>query len=732
MSQADDVLSGKGTDEGTSAKAGAGPWSGYDGFAGSTLHSGINRAFITFPASLSVGEALSIIAGRRDGEVVIIRRRVGDLFHFYLRSCYDLRHSFQDKNPEDSVEAILDLHEHTSTNTIPRKVAEKGLQDDTIPRQPTVVIEGGKAIGYFGFTVYLAAPVAAPGGPSRMDEEAGSSRGLSAGYDFIGPRSIFKTKTRRGMAEEEIDGTSEDGDAIEAAPAVPPVPQPEPPLPCHFAAQMPEEAVLGAIQQVQTTISREEIAIATGRTAQQGKALIAPSPEQKITVRVIPKRNFEVIGDSRVDIKAPEPGEPAIELFFDVKATSPGEGELWIAFCQGPVSLITLKLKPQIVTEQTAGIGAPIEAAAVVTPPVDEPVRLNVMHVDLMENGDKIRYRYWLLLDSANIDQEYESPEFNDDIMTVLKPYMGLFDEVEASTAADFDQLQIQLRSIGARLFQTLFPKDLQSVFWEHRDQITHLKFYCEEPYIPWEILHVCEPGKPLRAETRFLGQMGLVRWLPGHNAPRKLRIRPGRARYITPSYPGKELKSAQQEGGLLESLFDATPVTPATRPEVTKLFAQKGPFDLFHFAGHGQASEGQITDSKIELEPASPDSSRQLRDLTPDIIAGLCDLKAEDGTQAIVVLNSCRAGKIGRYVTGLSGFAPAFLEREAGLFVGALWMIGDEPAVTFIEAFYKALRDGKCVADAVVTGREKARNEGDATYLAYVVYGDPLARLVQ
>jgi len=120
------------------------------------------------------------------------------------------------------------------------------------------------------------------------------------------------------------------------------------------------------------------------------------------------------------------------------------------------------------------------------------------------------------------------------------------------------------------------------------------------------------------------------------------------------------------------------------------------------------------------------------LRDLTPDIVSGLCQLKAQDGTRPIVVLNSCRAGKMGYQLTGLGGFAPAFLEREAGVFIGALWMIGDEPALTFITAFYEALRDGKMVAQAVNAGREKAYQSGDATYLAYVVYADPFAHLVQ
>jgi hypothetical protein len=239
------------------------------------------------------------------------------------------------------------------------------------------------------------------------------------------------------------------------------------------------------------------------------------------------KKNIAVIGQARADVSAPLPGEPSCTLFFEVQSGSPGACELWVAFCRGPLSLVTLKLKPQAAIGKPQEEGARLKAASEATPPSGPPARINIMRVYLGENGGKIRYRYTLWLDALGVDQEYESPEFAGDIETILQPYMNLFDQVETADKTDFEQLQIELRSIGARLFQTLFPSDLQSVFWENRDRITHLKLYCEEPYIPWEILHVCEPGKSLPSETRFLGQMGLVRWLYGHTAPTELRCGP-------------------------------------------------------------------------------------------------------------------------------------------------------------------------------------------------------------
>jgi hypothetical protein len=53
-------------------------------------------------------------------------------------------------------------------------------------------------------------------------------------------------------------------------------------------------------------------------------------------------------------------------------------------------------------------------------------------------------------------------------------------------------------------------------------------------------------------------------------------------------------------------------------------------------------------------------------------------------------------------------------------------------PAKSFVVAFYDALLDGATLGEATVHGRQAALAAGDATWLAYVVYGDPCSRLVR
>ncbi len=102
------------------------------------------------------------------------------------------------------------------------------------------------------------------------------------------------------------------------------------------------------------------------------------------------------------------------------------------------------------------------------------------------------------------------------------------------------------------------------------------------------------------------------------------------------------------------------------------------------------------------------------------------------DGNRAVIVLNACQAGRLGFKLTGIGGFAQAFLKRGAGAFVGTLWSVVDQPARTFVETFYSELLKEASLAEATITAREEARQAGDATWLAYAVYGHPHARVIR
>lgn len=55
-----------------------------------------------------------------------------------------------------------------------------------------------------------------------------------------------------------------------------------------------------------------------------------------------------------------------------------------------------------------------------------------------------------------------------------------------------------------------------------------------------------------------------------------------------------------------------------------------------------------------------------------------------------------------------------------------------DKPAAAFSAAFYNALLDGETLAEAVSAARSSAKKLGDASWLAFKVYGHPRALRVR
>jgi hypothetical protein len=93
---------------------------------------------------------------------------------------------------------------------------------------------------------------------------------------------------------------------------------------------------------VEVSISRDEIAAVVGRVA--ASAAGAVDPTRKIIVQVIPKVNFVLAAESdRAEIDAPGPGE-TLPLYFDVKPTNLGEGEVWVVIRQRQTAIARLVL----------------------------------------------------------------------------------------------------------------------------------------------------------------------------------------------------------------------------------------------------------------------------------------------------------------------------------------------------------------------------------------------------
>jgi hypothetical protein len=514
--------------------------------------------------------------------------------------------------------------------------------------------------------------------------------------------------------------------AIASAAAAAPSQPNESKVTCHFLAEMDAEVKLRKTASLAVTISREEIVSAVDMASAGGSA--QADPNRKLIVQLIAKTNFDAVGDTRAEIDLPAPNQPA-SLYFDVEASNEGDGEVWIVIRQGQVPLVNLILRPRIVAQKIGSVQR-INAPASTTEAPALAAPLHQLRIFERRKGDEISYQFIFDSPALDLNSIYDSPPITGDRNAYVDQ---LYKEIEnrwVSNGEDAAAFNEDLRAFGADLWDQLFPQELQTQLWQHRDQIQSIMVFSEEPFIPWELVHMKEPGQRLGDEPLFLAQKGLVRWL--HNfgwPPQSLAIRAGRARYIIPDYPHPDYKlpETKKEAAFLQKNFDATAVTPQLN-DVRTLLHQGGALDLLHFAGHGVAEHENIANAQLMLQGRVDNGKYVPAYLSATTVEQFAKLDDAVGNRPIVVINACQAGRAGYKLSGIGGFARAFLTGKAGVFVGALWSVGDQPARTFTEQFYERLLAGDQLAIASIAAREKARAAAEATWLAYVIYGHPHA----
>jgi hypothetical protein len=537
---------------------------------------------------------------------------------------------------------------------------------------------------------------------------------------------IERILRRRGLPSFAPSAAAAPAVAAALAPA-PRAPVPEK-VSCHFRAEMEEEVELAKVASIEVTISRESIARAVGAASADRNAIVDAS--RKLIVQLVPKTNFDAVGDTRLELDVPAAGEPT-QFYFDVQPTNEGEGEIWIVIRQGQVPLVNLILRPRIVAAR-AGVSRRINAPATTpeAPPLAEP--LHQLRIFERRRGDEIFYQYIFDSPALNLNSIYESAPLPGDRNSYVDQLYKEIEDRWIGSGADAVAFNEDLRGFGGDLWDQLFPAELQAELWQHRDQIRSIMVFSEEPFIPWELVHMKEPRRGLGADSLFLAQKGVVRWLHNYGwPPQKLALRAGRCRYVIPDYPHPDyhLPEALEEAEFLEKKFRATPVEPQVNP-VRAILSEGGAFDLLHFAGHGVAEHENIANAQLMLQGRVEGGNYLPAYLSATTVGQFARLEHNDGTRPIVVLNACQAGRAGYKLSGIGGFARAFLTGKAGVFVGALWSVGDAPARTFTEKLYERLLAGDRLAEATISAREAARAANEATWLAYVVYGHPHATL--
>ena len=510
----------------------------------------------------------------------------------------------------------------------------------------------------------------------------------------------------------------------------------EPPdVTVQVRAAMVATIALGQTETLRCTVSRERLLDLAGATDSSSANV---KRDKKLTIQAIAKADVEIAGTDRADIDVPAANQPT-DLFFDVKATGVGHAEVHIIARQGPVPLATLVVRPTVLRTSTAVRAKPqlVHAAAqkVASRAPETCVKQWLRITEQTTTGVGTRYRFELEAEDINELTVGLSEFLSDDKEAYVAALYKEIEERWISSSQDVAAFSEDLKAIGGQMFDQLIPREIGEILWKNRKKLRNLLVLADEPYIPWELVHLKDHAN-LPKENWTLARLGLLRWLPADYPP--VTLKHGKVRTVVPNYPPEaelaELPGAKKEAAYLEEHLGGKPIK-ADRSALMKVLREPGLVDVLHFSGHGVNTGPDaaiLLNGRVERDPQN-ELDVYIEDRLGDVTIGQsAHLRSRDGsTGAMVVLNSCQTGRLNPGLTHMGGFADAFLRAGAGVFISSLWSIGDNAAQAFTEALYSALIKGKTLAEAAVNAREACRKDadGDATWLAYVVYGNPCAK---
>ncbi|MDC5697740.1 CHAT domain-containing protein [Intrasporangium calvum] len=520
----------------------------------------------------------------------------------------------------------------------------------------------------------------------------------------------------------------------------PPSPSPETPLPdepasggppteATVAAEMPAVVSVEDPFDVRILLSRKDIKADDDMV--HVSTVVAVQAERPVSVQVVGKSNAEVVGTDS-DILGLPLGGGESSVSFQVRALAVGPVVVNAIVRQGRVPLATLSLEATAVTELALGAPDPPARAEIHTG-IDAPELDGLPCLDIIESArpdGSVVYKYAVRIEQDGPGVAFQSLPIQDRARTMA----GFLEEVQELVGADLSEAQLlrKLQDLGTRLYDALFPEEMQAYLWKHRHEIGDLIVYADEPYVPWELVHLKPPKGQRGQEPRFLAQGGLVRWRLGSFPPKEIRVREGRARSLIPDYrdPQYVLSEPVHEATYLAGHFGATPVR-ATPTGVVQLL-RSGRFDLLHFSGHGAADVEDILGARILLQGRKRGRTVEPQFLSATEVSENARWVPAHEAGPIVVLNACQTGREGILLTTAGGFADAFLDAGASAFVSCLWSVHQQPSRTFVETLYDELLAGTPMARATARARQAARDKGDATWLAFVVYARPDAVLTR
>ncbi|MGF6743933.1 DUF7379 domain-containing protein [Paraburkholderia atlantica] len=553
----------------------------------------------------------------------------------------------------------------------------------------------------------------------------------TSSFPFLAPPPA---DVRPAQSTEEAEAPGMDGDAASSPSADGGGEMtPSPVVECQFDAEMPSRPSLGQTIPVILTISLEQHDVEDNPTSRTVSAPVKQA--ERILVRARAMRNCEIEGEREKFAMPPLPSAPEV-VEFQMRGRAEGEAEIWISAIQSQRTLVTIPLNPVFVKET-----GKLSVQARVSLDDDEGALIDLRIRDTTANNEsEVQLEYELSSDDLTLFLENKSHKL--DGMKRLSFIEGIYADIEKfwraaaragngqgqALASFMSEFHNELMDKGASLCDQLIPIDIRRALWDAhiQNRVGAIRVLTKEPSIPWEMLYLRDPSRKVpQSKGAFLAELGLLRWNTALGyPPARVEIDCDLAFYLIPDYPAPyTLQGTSIDRSMMEKLFGAKPLA-ATTARMRRLFGEEE-FDLFHAGCHGEARIGRPWESGLLLDVnAGIGGNTYLR-------SSLVEGHLSNGRRPVVFLNACQVGMPSAGLVGAAGLGQTFLEFcKASILVAPMWSVQDGTASLFARTFYEKMVQGVTLVQAMRHARRVAKQAGDPTWLAYSVWGHPLARV--
>lgn len=424
----------------------------------------------------------------------------------------------------------------------------------------------------------------------------------------------------------------------------------------------------------------------------------------------------------------------AAELEFPIRGVKPGSAVLAVRFLQGSSSVGALELPVVVSNADKLGERLNRETYA-----ADRELRDDVLSliIDERRSGNDVRLQYMVTSERLGLHcEKFESEPFlrgggrtpRDYIAAVYRRFV----DQTLRNRNDAERFRTEVRAIGVDLCSQLLGRELVRALWNHRDELETIAVTSWDHLIPWELVRLRHPDQRGSAgiDDRFFSEYPLIREMVGKAAPPLLRWREWvgvRGAYLERAAVGTDLDIL--DGMLARFGRQVGRLEPDSAQVLTALAS--GSFHVLHFVAHGSATLGtDATSSEIVLsERKNMANNVETISLDSKTVGMEADLTAG---RPLVFVNACASAQSVAGLTDYGGWPRAFIDAGAGAYVGTSWPVRDRPAEAFAREFYEVLLSGESLSRAAAAARNAARSYGEASWLAYVVFGRPSARFMR